>query len=82
MIQLVKTKLNSAEFDNGVILDGFPRTLNQAVQFEKISHIDLVIKTKIDNEILVKKLLGRRVCKDCGKNYNICSIMEVFPAYF
>jgi adenylate kinase len=77
MIKLVKNKLSSSEFENGVILDGFPRNLNQAIEFESISHIDLVINTTLDNDILIQKLLGRRVCGNCGKNYNICSINQV-----
>ena len=77
MMKLVKNKLNSNEFENGVILDGFPRNLNQAIQFQSLFEIDLVINTTLDNDILVKKLLGRRVCGDCGKNYNVCSIYEV-----
>ncbi len=77
MLRLVKNKLSSSEFENGVILDGFPRNLNQAILFETVSHIDLVINTTLDNDILIKKLLGRRVCSNCGKNYNMCSIFEV-----
>ena len=77
MMILVKNKLSSKEFENGVILDGFPRNLNQAIQFQSLFEIDLVINTILDNGVLIKKLLGRRVCGDCGKNYNVCSINEV-----
>ena len=78
MIDLVKKKLDSIENVKGVILDGYPRTLNQAIQFDDICKIDLVINITLNNEILMRKLLGRRICKNCGNNYNICSINEVF----
>ena len=77
MFQLVKNKLESNDYENGVILDGYPRTLNQAIRFQSLYDIHLVINTILDNDILLKKLLGRRVCQKCGKNYNLCSIHEV-----
>lgn len=77
MFQLVKKKLETNDFDNGVILDGYPRTLSQANEFQSIFSINLVINIVLDNDILLKKLLGRRVCQKCAKNYNLCSINEV-----
>jgi adenylate kinase len=76
MFNFMLNKLSSQQYSKGVILDGYPRNINQAEQLEKIKHMDLVLKIELDEEILIRKLLGRRVCKSCGKNYNICSIKE------
>ena len=61
---------------NGVIFDGIPRTLNQ---FEKLKerfdlNTYLVLNVELQEDILIEKLLGRRVCVACSTNYNICSI--------
>jgi len=76
MLEFMKEKLNSECYKNGVILDGYPRRLSQAKQFKNYKSIDIVIKIDLDEEILIKKMLGRRICNNCGKNYNICSIDE------
>jgi adenylate kinase len=76
MIELVKAELNKSEYLKGVILDGFPRNATQCELLEKYKHIDLVLNIKLNEEILIQKLLGRRVCKGCGKGYNICEIKK------
>jgi adenylate kinase len=76
MFNFMLNKLSYEQFSMGVILDGYPRNINQAEQLEKIKHMDLVLKIQLNEEILIRKLLGRRVCKSCDKNYNICSIKE------
>jgi adenylate kinase len=74
--ELVKDELNKPEYKNGVILDGFPRNTNQCELFESYKHIDLVLNIKLNEDILIRKLLGRRVCHNCEKSYNICEIKE------
>ncbi len=73
MIELIQSKLTLPEYSKGFILDGFPRTHNQAVSFEKVKNMDLVVKVHLSEEVLIAKLMGRRVCSGCGKGYNICS---------
>lgn len=58
------------------ILDGYPRTLNQAMSFEnfiknKNQDLDLVIYIDVPDEVIIKRLTGRRICPKCGKVYNI-----------
>ena len=53
------------------MLDGFPRTVVQAEALDKLEHIDLVINSDVDEELLMDRLCGRRVCKDCGESYHI-----------
>lgn len=79
-IQMVEEYLheniNSEEFKNGFILDGFPRTIVQARKLQDICDmfnfkIDAVINLDIPEDVLVKRLSGRRTCVDCGKSYHI-----------
>lgn len=60
--------------ESGFILDGFPRTTRQAEILEQVTEIDLVINLKLREDVLVQKCLGRRVCSQCGNNYNVASI--------
>lgn len=59
-----------------LIFDGFPRRVSQLKWLESKRRIDLVINCILDDEINLKKLLGRRICEDCGNGYNLCSIDE------
>ena len=60
----------------GFILDGFPRTLNQAIELDKSlgrngKKIDAVVNLKIDDEVVSKRITGRRSCPQCGTVYHI-----------
>jgi adenylate kinase len=58
----------------GFILDGFPRTVQQAEALIDIiapHQIDLVVNLHLDNETVLRRLAARRVCSDCGANYSI-----------
>ena len=76
MFNIVKQLLQTDEYKNGAILDGFPRNVNQCVLMESFKKFDLVLNIQLNEDVLVKKLLGRRVCKGCGKGYNVCEIKE------
>ena len=75
-IGLVKERLSQSDCENGFLLDGFPRTLPQAEALSEIAksinrEIDVVVNLDCDNEELVRRISGRRVCKDCGAPYHI-----------
>jgi adenylate kinase len=76
VIEVVKEKIKNLE---NFILDGFPRTVNQAKELLKITKIDAIIKLNMHEEILVEKMLGRRICSNpkCDGNYNIANIHKV-----
>ena len=66
---------NKYEGHRGVIFDGVPRTIKQAEMMRQILKIDLVVNFYIKKEeILVEKLMARRVCPSCQKNYNVAEI--------
>ncbi|OYT39614.1 MAG: adenylate kinase [Desulfurococcales archaeon ex4484_58] len=71
VIEVVKKRLNQPDTRNGFILDGFPRTLNQARALDEIVVIDAVIYLNVSEEVAVKRLSGRRICPVCGRVYNI-----------
>ena len=57
----------------GFILDGFPRTVQQAVSLAEILEprgIDLALDLEVDTEVVLKRLASRRVCNTCGANYS------------
>lgn len=58
----------------GYILDGFPRTTSQAEELQSMAKIDLAVNLTLREEVLVNKMLGRRMCGQCGKNFNIANI--------
>ena len=76
---LVKDRLSKDDCSNGFLLDGFPRTIMQAVELDAFLRdtdckLDIVINIQVSNEELMKRLTGRRVCKNCGASYHIVNI--------
>lgn len=71
---LLKKRLEKPDAKKGFILDGFPRTINQAEALEKITDIDMVINLNMPDEVIVEKILARRTCEKCGNIYNIADI--------
>jgi adenylate kinase len=69
VIALIREKISSME--GGFLLDGFPRTIEQAKKLEEISEIDTVINLEVNEDILVDRLTKRRSCKDCGGVYHL-----------
>ncbi len=72
VVEIVKERLKEKDCANGYILDGFPRTVSQAEIMEQLPiSIDLVVDIHVDEDIIVKRLSGRRECKTCGATYHI-----------
>lgn len=71
VIELLKNRISEADCKKGYILDGFPRTHEQAVQLDKIDKIDIVIFIDITMNEVEKRALNRRVCPACGKIFSI-----------
>lgn len=75
-IEMVREYLKENTFENGFILDGFPRTIVQARELESIAKefnftIDAIINLVIPEEKLIARLSGRRTCKDCGATFHV-----------
>ena len=71
IVQLIKERVAKPDCKNGFILDGFPRTMGQAKELERMSDIDLVLSIVVDFEVLVERAVGRRTCPKCSAVYHI-----------
>jgi len=75
-IGIVRERLGKDDCQKGFLLDGFPRTVAQAEALEQIlaeinRSIHYVINIEVDKDILMERLTGRRICKDCGATYHL-----------
>jgi len=67
--EILKKRLAS-ELSKGFILEGYPRTVGQAKELEKITKIDGVVNLNVPDSVIVKRLSARLQCKNCGAIYN------------
>lgn len=76
IMNLLSKRLQQQEVngESGFILDGFPRTIRQAEIFEGVTDVDLVVNLKLREDVLLEKCLGRRICSQCGGNFNVAFI--------
>ena len=70
VIDIVKDRLSREDCKKGFILDGFPRTIYQAEALKSIAKIDVVINLVVDDDAIVERVAGRRMCR-CGETYNV-----------
>ncbi len=73
-VRILEERIKRADCLKGFILDGYPRTIHQARELDKLSGVDVVILLNIPEDILIEKLSARRVCSRCGEIYNIADI--------
>ena len=71
IIDIVRERLAMEDCQNGYILDGFPRTVPQAEALDTIAKIDVVVDLDVDDQVLLNRLSGRRVCLACGATYHV-----------
>ena len=72
--ELVKDRLAQDDCKNGYILDGFPRTIPQAEMLDGLVADLKVVNFNIADEIVIRRLSTRRVCKACGANFNVLTL--------
>lgn len=75
-IGIVRERLSQEDCVRGFLLDGFPRTVAQASALEEImkdlgKKIDYVLNINVDSGLLLTRLTGRRICKECGATYHL-----------
>ena len=75
VIELVKSRITQDDCKNGMIFDGFPRTIPQAealdVMLKELNiPIDFVINVEVADELIIERMAGRTVCPSCGASYH------------
>ena len=74
VIGIIKDRLSEDDCKNGFILDGFPRTIPQAIALDELGiEIDKVLDIEVPDESIVARLSGRRECSKCGATYHIAN---------
>lgn len=76
VVAIVEDRLKEEDCKSGFLLDGFPRTVNQAEALDKVlnnmnTSLHGVINIKVDKSTLVGRAVGRRICQECGATYHI-----------
>ncbi|HUW57057.1 MAG TPA: adenylate kinase [Planctomycetota bacterium] len=79
VVSLVAERLKRDDCTEGFVLDGFPRTVVQAEMLEETLdtldiRLDRVLYFATDREVIITRLSGRRICRDCGANYHVTNI--------
>ena len=73
MVGLIRERLSESDaVGRGYILDGFPRTVGQAVALDEITEtapLDVVLDLDVPRDLVLQRISARRVCRDCGANY-------------
>ncbi len=70
IVDLLKERLDQSDAGNGMLLDGFPRTIKQAKILDEIIGIRGVLKFNLERDVVLKRLGGRIICKGCGEIFN------------
>lgn len=76
IMDVIRDKLNSFTSDEGILFDGFPRTVEQAKLLDQLFKkqgrtIDYVINFEIDDRVVLERIKGRRTCSECGMSYHV-----------
>jgi adenylate kinase len=73
---MIRQELQKPEYEKGFLLDGFPRTIPQAIALDNLLDelnikIDAVLLLEVDDNIIIERLSGRRTCRTCNRTFHI-----------
>jgi len=76
IINMIRQELQKPEYEKGFLLDGFPRTIPQAIALDNLLKelnikIDAVLLLEVDDNIIIERLSGRRTCRTCNRTFHI-----------
>ena len=75
IIGIITERLAEDDCKNGYILDGVPRTIAQAEAMEKAGiNFDAVVSIEVADEVIMERMIGRRVCESCGASYHLVAV--------
>jgi len=74
--EVIRERLSADDARDGFLLDGFPRSLNQAEALDQMlaaqgAALDAALVIEVPEEVSLRRLLGRRACRECGRNYSL-----------
>lgn len=76
VIELLKNRLSQQDAQNGFILDGYPRSIEQAELLDEMLTVDTVLYLDVPKDVIIDRLAGRITCKECGEIYNTKTYTE------
>ena len=76
VIDMVRERLSESDCAGGYLLDGFPRTVEQAEALDRICAPDAVVDIDVPDERLLARLTGRRVCRKCSGTFHITKLAD------
>lgn len=76
IMRIIETFISNLSSDEGILFDGFPRSVEQAILLDKLfeklnKKLDCVINMELDDRVVMERINGRRLCPNCGKSYHI-----------
>lgn len=75
IMDIIKERLSQKDCENGYILDGVPRTIPQAQMMDEMGlKIDAVLSIEVEDDVIIRRMSGRRICRDCGQPYHLVSM--------
>ncbi|MEM5804373.1 MAG: adenylate kinase [Candidatus Aenigmatarchaeota archaeon] len=79
VMEVVRDRLAKPDAKKGFIFDGFPRTIGQARELDRMAKIDAVINLDVPEDVIIKRTTSRRMCKKCGAIYNVLTLKPKKP---
>lgn len=76
IIRMVEERLQQPDCEKGYIFDGFPRTVAQAEALQAFTRIDAVLNLVVDDQVIINRLSGRRVCPDCSGTFHTSQLQD------
>lgn len=70
-VRIVEDRLKEDDCRMGYLLDGFPRTIYQAEELDKLDKLDCVLLLQVPDEFILSRMTGRRVCTGCGASFHV-----------
>ncbi|MCQ2398935.1 MAG: adenylate kinase [Clostridia bacterium] len=70
-VRMIKERISRPDCKNGVLLDGFPRTIAQAEALQEFLTVDKVIEIEVSTDKIVRRIVGRRTCPACGGTFHV-----------
>lgn len=74
ILEMVGERLKQPDCANGLLFDGFPRTIPQAEALEKVAALDCALLLDVPDKFIEERMTGRRVCPKCGRTYHVTNI--------